>query len=156
MQLIKNYLSHLERVKQEIPVFIKDAIFENSDLIINILQENQLAKGQDSTGTMVGVYSWATDVYYANDPHNKPRASKTKGDPYNFEWSGEFYDSMNIKVNSQSQDYDIFSTTGRDREMQKWFGTDLTILTKENNDWINKNIIEPYVSKQISSLLFVF
>lgn len=156
MKLIKNYISHLERIKNEIPIFIRDAIFENSDLIINILQENQLSKGKDSTGTVVGVYSWATDVYYSNDPFNKPRKPKTKGEPYNFEWSGEFFDSMNIKVNLQNKDYDIYSSTGRDKELQKWFGTDLTILTKENNDFINKNIIEPYVSKQISSLLFVF
>ena len=111
MSLITNYLAHLERLKKEVPTFIRDAIFENSDLIINILQENQLAKGQDSSGTVVGVYSWATDVFYANDPHNKPRASKTKGEPYNFLWSGEFYDSMNVKVNLQAQNYDIYSST---------------------------------------------
>lgn len=156
MQLTKNYINHLERLKDQVPIFIRDAIFENSDLIINILQDNQLAKGLDSSGAVVGVYSWATDVYYANDPQNKPRASKTKGEPYNFEWSGEFYDSMNIKVNLQSQDYDIYSSTGRDKELMGWFDTDLTILTKENNDWVNKNIIEPYVVKQISSYLFVF
>lgn len=154
--ITKKALANLESMKSEIPIWIKDAIFENADLIINILQENQLAKGLDSSGTVVGRYSWATDVFFANDPQNKPRRPKTAGDPYNFEWSGEFFDSMNIKVDVTKTDYDIYSSTGRDKELQSWFGTDLTILTKENNDIVNNMIIEPYLAKKIEENLFNF
>jgi hypothetical protein len=149
-------LTNLENIKSKVPIWIKDAIFENAEFIINILQDNQLNKGLDSTGTVVGRYSWATSVFYANNPQNKPRQPKNAGDPYNFEWSGEFFDSMNVKVDVTKQDYDIYSSTGRDKEMESWFGTDLTILTKENNAWVNENIIEPYIAKKIEQNLFNF
>lgn len=154
--ITKKALANLENIKSEIPIWIKDAIFENAELIINVLQENQLSKGLDSSGTVVGRYSWATSVFYAKDPQNRPRQPKDPDQPYNFEWSGEFFDSMNIRVDVNKADYDIYSSTGKDKKMEGWFGTDLTILTKENNDWVNENIIEPYLAKKIQEQLFNF
>lgn len=149
-------LANLERMKEKIPLWIKDALLENADFIINILQENQLAKGKDSSGTIVGRYSWATDVFYAKDPQNKPRRSKTAGDPYNFEWSGELFDSMNIKISTQESSFDIYSTTGKDVYLEDKFKRNLTKLTKENNDWVNENILEPYVAKKMVENMFLF
>lgn len=114
--ITQDALAHIESLKSKIPIWIKDAIFENAELIINLLQENQLAKGKDSSGSVVGVYSWTTEVYYAKDPQNKPRKPKVKGEPYNFEWSGELFDSMNIKVNTPSSEFDIYSSTGKDKK----------------------------------------
>src|SRR5690606_25837335 len=108
MRITEKAIANLEQIKNEIPIWIKDALFENAEFIINILQENQLSKGLDSSGSVVGVYSWATEVFYAKDQYNKPRQPKEKGQAYNFEWSGEFFDSMNIKVNSVEQVFDIF------------------------------------------------
>lgn len=158
MELIKNYLAHLERLKEQIPDFIRDAILENSEYIISVLQDNQLALGKDSTGAIVGTYSWATNVFF-NIGENRARSSgqpKEAGEPYNFEWTGEFFDSMTVRVNSAEKGFDIYSTTGKDRFLEKEFNSELTRLTPENNELINRTVIEPYVAKQISSYLFVF
>lgn len=155
MRITEKALANLEQIKNEIPIWIRDAIFENAELIINILQDNQLSKGKDSSGTIVGKYSWTTDYFY-NKGQNKARQPKTKGEAYNFEWHGEFFDSMNIKVNSVEQGFDIFSSTGKDKFLEKTFRTELTKLTKENNDWVNKNIIEPYISKKIMENILKF
>lgn len=146
-------LAHIKSLENQIPIWIKDAIFENAEFIISILQDNQLSKGLDSSGTVVGTYSWTTD-YFWNTGQNKARQPKTAGQPYNFEWSGEFFDSMNVKVDVQKADYDIYSN--KDADMEKWFGRDLTILTAENNKWVNENIIEPYLVKKIESSIFNF
>ena len=156
MRITEKALSHIEGLKDKIPLWIKDALFENAELIINILQEKQLSEGKDSSGNIVGRYSWATDVYYANNPQNKPRQPKTAGQPYNFEWSGELFDSMNIKVNTVENGFDVFSVTGKDKFLEKQFNSELTKLTKENNDWVNENIITPYITKKLAENMFAF
>jgi len=155
MRITEKALANLEQIKNEIPIWIKDAIFENADFIINILQDSQLSKGLDSSGSVVGVYSWATDAFY-NKGQNKAKQPKEAGTPYNFEWTSDFFDSMNIKVNSVEQGFDIFSTTGKDKFLEKQFNSELTKLTKENNDYINKKILEPYISKKIMESILKF
>lgn len=57
------------------------------------LQKQQLSEGQDNTGKIIGTYSRATELE-ALFGDNKPRTAKVEGQPYNFEWSGEFFDNM--------------------------------------------------------------
>lgn len=154
--ITKRALTHIDSLKTQIPIWAKDAILENAEFIISILQDNQLSKGLDSTGSVVGTYFWETEYIYAKDPDNRPRKQKNTGEPYNFEWSGEFFDSMNIKVDTTTKEFDIFSSTGKDKFLEKQFGTDLTQFTKENNSWVNKNIIEPFIAKKIKENLFKF
>lgn len=146
-------LTHIESLKQQIPEVSKDAIFENADYIISLLQTQQLSKGQDSYGNYVGFYKTVTQDYYAQDPYNKPRKPKNSGQAYNFEWTGEFFDSMNIKVDSSNTDYEIFSSTGKDKFLESIYKTELTKLSKDTNDWVNKNILEPYISSWMSAEL---
>jgi len=154
--IVEKALAHIKTLESEIPIWAKDAILENADFIISILQDNQLSKGLDSSGTIVGTYFWTTEYVYSKDPQNKPRKPKETGQPYNFEWSGEFFDSMAMRVDTQVSEFDIFSTTGKDKFLEREFGTDLTKFTKQNNDYVNKNIIEPYIATKISENLFNF
>lgn len=156
MSIIEKALANLESLKTQIPIWAKDCIIENADFIISILQDNQLSKGYDSSGAIVGTYFWKTEYIHAKDPHNRPRTQKVKGQPYNFEWSGEFFDSMNIKIDTVSSDFDIFSSTGKDVFLEEQFRRNLTDFTKSNNDFVNTQIIEPYIAQKIEENLFNF
>jgi len=149
-------LAHIKTLESQIPIWAKDCIIENADFIISILQDNQLSKGLDSSGAIVGTYFWTTEYVFAKDPNNRPRTQKGKGQPYNFEWSGEFFDSMNIKIDTGSSDFDIFSSTGKDVFLEEQFRRNLTDFTKSNNDFVNTQIIEPYISNKIEENLFNF
>lgn len=159
--ITKKALSHIESLKSKIPEVAKDAIFENAEFIISLLQDNQLSLGKDSYGKYInsggvynGFYKRSTEDFYAKDPYNRPRQPKIAGQPYNMEWTGEFFDSMNIKVDANDSRYEIFSSTGKDRFLEQIYGTELTDLNQEQNDWVNKNIIEPYLASWISSQVF--
>ena len=67
-----------------------------------------------------------------------------------------FFDSMNMKVNVQEKGFDIFSSTGKDVYLEDKFKRNLTKLTKENNEWVNENILEPFVSKKMIENMFLF
>lgn len=156
MRITEKAISHLDQVKDKIPEWARDAILENEQYIISILQDNQLSLGKDSFNKYVGFYKTVTEEVYAQDPTNRPRKPKNSGEPYNFEWSGEFFDSMGIKINSQDEGYDIFSATGKDKFLERIFKTQLTKFTEENNNLVNKTIIEPYIALKIAENLFAF
>lgn len=156
MSIIQKALANLDTIKDQVPIWAMESIMENADFIISILQDNQLSKGLDSSGTVVGTYFWTTEYQYARDPQNRPRKPKVTGSPYNFEWSGEFFDSMNLKVDTKESKFNIFSVTGKDRILEQYFRRDLTTFTKENNDYVNTTIIEPYLAQKIEENMFNF
>ena len=156
MAIIEDALSNLNDIKTQIPFWIKDVILENAEKIKDILRNNQLNKGLDSSGSIVGTYWWTTEYIYAKNPDNRPRQPKEKGQPYNFEWSGELFDTMKVVVSPQDNDFDIYSSTGKDKFVEKKMNANLMDLTKENNDFINEKIIEPYIAKKIEERLFDF
>lgn len=65
-------------------------------LIIDIQQE-RLSKGTDTEGNILGTYS----KYTENESlfgSVQPRQPKKAGQPYNFEWTGGFFDGMSLDV----------------------------------------------------------
>lgn len=155
MRVTEKALANLQNIRMEVPVWIEEAIVANAPKIIELLQDNQLSKGKDSSGAIVGKYSWTTDYYY-NKGQNRARQPKTKGEAYNFEWTGEFFDTMQVNVTPSNATFDVFSTSGKDKFLENIYRTDLTTLTKENNDWVNKNIIQPYIDKKLFENMFRF
>lgn len=55
------------------------------------LNQNQLSKGEDTEGNLFGTYSELTEQLALFD---NPRKSKVSGEPYNFEYTGETFDTM--------------------------------------------------------------
>lgn len=155
MRITEKAISHLDQVKDKIPEWARDSILENEQYIISILQDNQLSLGKDSFNQWIGFYKRETETE-AKDPAKRPRKPKIAGEPYNMEWYGEFFDSMGIKINSQQEGYDIFSATGKDKFLEGIFKTQLTKFTEENNNLVNKTIIEPYIAEKIAENLFAF
>jgi hypothetical protein len=60
-------------------------------IIEDLVQQNQLQKGRDEDGDIIGTYSEFTQ---------KINPSKVAGSPYTLKDTGQFYKSMYIRVNS--------------------------------------------------------
>lgn len=164
MSLITNYLSHLERVKNKIPEWGNEAVINNKEEILNIIKTAQLGIGLNSFGKPL---KWnhkgkKGNGYYAPSTQDIANAStdysydfpKSEGDPYNFFWSGNTFQFMNIKTNNDST-YEIFTTGGKQNLLETIYG-EIFSLTKEHNFYVNKNIIEPYLATKIQQELFNF
>ena len=146
-KIVEPYLKKLDYLKDKLEDIGQRAVKENVDLIIYTLQEKQLSKGLDSSGSIVGTYSKYTALL-ASDPHNKPREPKIPGQKYNMDWTGELFETMSVRAERDS--YSIFSTTGKDDYLRRntSFG-EIMKLTQDNNQWINEEIILPYIQKFI-------
>lgn len=69
------------------------------------LNQIQLSQGRDIFGNVIGQYSEATEEIASTENTRQP---KIAGEDYNFEWTGELFDGMYVKLTS---DYlEIFST----------------------------------------------
>lgn len=146
MSVVTPYLKKLDKIKDSMERVARRAVQENMEFILFQIKERQLGLGMNSQGGIVGVYKPFTKKLAA-DPTNKPREPKIVGQPYNFEWSGELFDTLTLKLEADS--YSIFSTTGKDKFLEEQFKTKLTKLTPENNEIINNTIILPHLYKYI-------
>lgn len=113
------------------------------------LQQIQLSKGQNNQGLSLGTYSKATEEIAKQ---NSPREPKKAGDPYNFEWTGRFFDQMKLKVVlSQSEAYFISNDKKFPMLEDKYPG--LMGLTQEHLTEAIKDKILPEFVKRCRSLL---
>jgi hypothetical protein len=110
--------------------FFRD--FQNQRFIIeDLIQENQLQKGIDGTGGRItdnegnDSYSFLTEWI--------TRGRKQEGDPYTLKDTGEFYDSMVIKVYSSEIDIDA-DPIKPDANLFEKYGDDIIGLTDQNKD----------------------
>lgn len=69
------------------------------------LNQIQLSKGQNIFGELIGVYSQATEDRAKTEDTRRP---KIAGQNYNFEWTGELFDGMKVRLTSDF--LEIFST----------------------------------------------
>ena len=155
MAIIEDALSNLKSIKKMIPQYGKEAILENKFTIIERLKNWQWAKGIGSDGSVVGTYADSTEGYAeADNVHNSHL--KSGGSPYNFYWSGDAAENLYLKsVNKTKGTFDISTIAAKKRLFDEEFG-EMFDLTDEQNDWINENIVEPYMAKKIEEKLFDF
>ena len=107
------------------------------------LNQGQLSKGEDSEGDIVGVYSQQTQEYA--DATGAMR-SKSNGDPYNFQWFGDFFDGFELSVSGV--DATISSAGGGSGGKKEFLTTnDLFGLKDDNLKFIIKTEILPFIHK---------
>jgi hypothetical protein len=164
MELLKIYQKKLNGLKKEVPGWAKEAIIDNKGIIVNIVKNNQLSRGLNSLGSPLafreangnmgsGFYAEATQSYANADNIPIP---KTKGTPYNFQWTGETFDNMKLgSVNKSKKTYDLVTVRGKQKLLESIYG-EIFDLTEEHNDWVNKNLIEPFVAKKIQEAIASF
>lgn len=164
MSVVKKYINTLKWIDSQLETVANQSVEANIDTIIMILQNTQLGQGLDSFGKDIvhpskrgsgggnGVpnYEDITESYYAKA--FPPRKSKNSGDRYNMEWSGEFFDSMFVKV--ENYGFSILTKSGKKEFLESTYRTDLTRLTDKNNKEINDKIIIPAIYKFIFKNLF--
>lgn len=149
MGIIDGHLQNLRHIEEYIDDYAKQIVKENADEIIRVLQDKQLGEGKYATGRPLkwadGTGFYAKPTAYISASAIKP---KIAGQPYNFQWSGSTFASMVLKTDS-NESYSVFSTDGKEALLKKIYGDKLFTLSKENNKWINENIIEPKLAKFI-------
>jgi len=92
---IQKKVSALKK-RKTLELILFEEVKRFSGLLIDIQQE-RLSKGQDTEGKILGRYTIATEGYALfGDP--KPIQPKKAGQPYNLEWTGEFFESMFLQV----------------------------------------------------------
>lgn len=151
MSITKNIIKKLSRTESNLGKIAAKAIRDNKKFVLSTLKHDQLGEGLDSSGRVVGTYAAATEEVWAKRSP-KPRTSKKTGEPYNFEWTGGFFDSM--KVNTENEGYDI--TSSRKSELESAYGTNLTKFTEENSEFINEKVIVPALYEAIFASLDPF
>lgn len=154
MSIVKKHIQHLEKLKETIEEQAKKIIVKNMDYIISVLENKQLGLGLNSKGGALawssgtkggtGFYTENTELIAKSEFTVKP---KIAGEPYNFQWTGSFFNSLGLKTLSRNK-YSIFSTDGKAAFIRKAYGDVLT-LTEKSNDWVNKHIIEPELVEHI-------
>jgi len=120
-------------IEQQIFKALKEA--EATVLKANI---EQLDKGDDSEGNLVGVYAKATEGYAKLEPiPNKP---KKEGAPYNFDWTSEFLKGFTLSVSGTEA---TISSTGVGSGGKRDF------LTSNNLFGLNDDNLNTIIQKDI-------
>jgi len=153
MELLKIYQQKLSGIKKEVPQWAKEAILQNAEAIVFRLKAFQLTKGLDSLGNVVGTYAERTQEFAEKEDARK---DKIPGSPYNFEWTGETFDNLMISsVNKSQKTYKFRTVAYKQKLLEELYG-EIFDLTEENNEWVNKNIIEPFVANKIQEAIAQF
>ena len=153
MELLKIYQQKLSGIKKEVPQWAKEAILQNAEAIVFRLKAFQLTKGLDSLGNVVGTYAERTQEFAEKEDARK---DKIPGSPYNFEWTGETFDNLMISsVNKSQKTYKFRTVAYKQKLLEELYG-ELFELTDESNEWVNKNIIEPFVANKIQEAIAQF
>lgn len=154
--IVSPFIDNLNNVKDRLPRIANRIILENAEIILEIMKENQLAKGLNSYGSIIGTYASITRKYAfdSRKAYGYPNTDKKEGQPYDMQWSGDLFKSLNIKGNASNNEFTIFSSNGKIEFLEKEFNMELSDLTKENNDWINENILLPKLYEHILDEMF--
>lgn len=139
----------MTRVKQAIdslPVKTGLAIKTNTEQIADLNRENQLYfKGIDAKGQKLKKYTKVTVAI--KRALGKPFDRTTLLD------KGDFYEKFKIDFNPNDYTITIFSTDEKTPKLIAKYGIDIFGLTPENNQYLDENIIKPYIDKWLQTIL---
>lgn len=137
MSLIKKHIAKLDKLEKNLPKIASRAVKAKKDFILSTLKHDQLGEGEDSSGRIVGDYAASTQSWANINP--KARTAKPWNEPYNFEWTGKFFDTMRIKTDDDGFDID----SARKAELESIYRTELTKLSPDNMEFVTEKIIKP-------------
>jgi hypothetical protein len=149
MGIVQEHIAHLEAMKNSVEDVVREIITEHAGEIIDLVRFRQLAKGLNSENKPL---SWAFGTgLYAKSTQGLATAQglavpKTAGSPYNFQWTGDTFDSMGFKLTTKA--FELFTVDGKQRMLEGIYG-EIFNLTEENNALVNQHIIQPELIKWI-------
>jgi hypothetical protein len=147
--IVDPYLLKLNSIEQELPDIARQAIINNSAEIV-LLVKSQLSHGLNSDGGYLthefgnGLYAESTQSYADSD---NVRTPKVFGSLYNFSWSGETLDNLEMgNINNSS--FDVTTIAYKKKLLEEIYG-EIFDLTEENNQYVNIEIILPTLQQYI-------
>lgn len=128
-----------------------ELIIKENNKQITELNIDELSKGKNAKGEIVGTYSTLT-AQIAAESDKKPLLPKVAGEPYNFVWQGNLLPNIftNLKNNKLYFDSTGKGTGDKLKFVQK---NDLLGLTEENSNVLNYEIILPNLRKKVKDAL---
>jgi len=142
MATILEQIKRLERLNEaEITKQLFLAVKKAEDKFI-ALNKSQLDKGEDYLGNIVGHYSKHTQGYADADGIRK---SKKEGDPYNFDWFGDFFDGFKLGINGDEATI-LSNALGSDSKLDFLTTHNLFGLNDENLAKVIKEEILPFIN----------
>ena len=151
MATLKSQAEWLKRISLE--NIVSEILFYSEHALIG-LNQDQLLEGRNNKGNLIGRYTEHTQAA-SLDPTNLPKQKKWFGDPYNFEWTGEFFrafqvkqDGTGVEITSQVSYLDSIKRLGsRNRAQDKLFG-----LTDEHKAKFNKEVLIPGINRRVKQV----
>jgi len=147
--VIQPFINRLTEIKLDLHKIAKQIIIDNSSEIV-LLVKSQLSHGLNSDGNPLrwsegnGYYSPHTQSYADMD---NVQAPKVFGSPYNFSWSGETLDNLQMgKINKAN--YEITTVMFKKKLLESIYG-EIFDLTEENNNYVNNKILIPKLQEYI-------
>ena len=104
-------------------------------MVLNWIKQDQLQKGIDEDGDIIGLYSEWTEML---------NPEKIAGTPYTLEDTGDFYKSMYIVVLQDSIVIEADPVKGTDNLFYK-YGEGIIGLTEENMDKLREEVKKKYI-----------
>jgi len=156
VSIIGDYRLGIKKLRGQLPVIARDIVKKNKRDILEYYQVYQIGsgikKGLRKDGIIIGVYSQETEETWFAEWGGLPPYSKDFRDPYNFEWTGDFFRGMFIFFPDKFS-YEISST---DKKIHKasWkrYG-DLFTLTDKSREFVEKNFIAPMFAEVMNTRL---
>lgn len=147
MSLIQQYISHIKNAEKDLVRVAQKSIEDNLDFIMFLLKENQLGQGIMSDGGLAPTYNPITQDYARMAPPRSGLSSKSSSSHFNFEWTGEWIDSIYAVLDNEG-----FTFLARDWKtdiLENKAGGKITALTEENNMVVNKEVVIPALAEHM-------
>lgn len=153
MKFLESIINDLTILENELDNIASNSIKENSSEIVTLVKR-QLSHGKNSydqplsftdgnqSGT--GFYAESTQSFANRDGVSIP---KTKGSPYNFHWTGQTKDNMQMGEVSNGK-YQVVTVKSRMSFLEGIYG-EIFNLNEKNNQWVNNEVVSPKLNKAI-------
>ena len=144
MATIAEFQQRLSRIasKKSLELILFTEIKRHEKIFVRYNKE-QLSKGENNEGEIIGTYTEATEEMAADD---NPRQPKIAGQPYNFEYTGGLFDGFELRVFEDNAYF--FSTDSKTPELVSQY-KGLFGLQEDNLREIIKTVIIPAFVFQI-------
>lgn len=151
MATITQMLDRAIKAKEGIEHATNGIVKQLAEKIIDLNRMGQLFQGLNTKGQIIGVYSKNTETKFGG-----AAKGKFKGEPYNFEDTGDLFKAFSLEYNNGR--LDIFSTDSKVNMLKDKYETadaKLFGLTWEHEMELNYEMIKPQLVKFIKQTLHV-
>lgn len=153
MEFIKSIINDLSLLENQLDAIAKNAIKENSSEIVTLVKrqlshgrnsDNQPLSFTDGKQSGTGFYAESTQSFANRDGVSVP---KKKGSPYNFHWTGETKDNMQMGEVGNGK-YQVVTVKSRMSFLEGIYG-EIFDVNEKNNEWVNNEVVYQKLNKAI-------